>query len=96
MLKQIAPTEVHPIEGFCRRPSQKVKVLKLVVDGTPGGAARCRRPSQKVKVLKHHGVNRPVYKDVESQTFSEGKGVETGLIDIDLLRSNQVADLPRR
>ena len=36
-----------------------------------------RRPSQKVKVLKRHFVTLDGDLRVESQTFSEGKGVET-------------------
>ena len=61
-----------------RRPSQKVKVLKqgrnlVVVHQFPFS----RRPSQKVKVLKLEQV--PIAGVVidQSQTFPEGKGVET-------------------
>jgi len=65
-----------PVTG--RRPSQKVKVLKPLLGGFLNGRLQGRRPSQKVKVLK------PLKAGVEvlpaehlSQTFPEGKGVET-------------------
>jgi len=38
----------------------------------------CRRPSQKVKVLKRVIVAHAVGGVAGSQTFPEGKGVETG------------------
>ena len=60
-----------------RRPSQKVKVLKLKTRPSVVSADQRRRPSQKVKVLKRSlgGVHQPVV--IPSQTFPEGKGVET-------------------
>ena len=60
-----------------RRPSQKVKVLKPVVE-LLGLQINCgRRPSQKVKVLKLQPLTGRFHLLAQSQTFPEGKGVET-------------------
>ena len=60
-----------------RRPSQKVKVLKRKVPIVPVFDEPSRRPSQKVKVLKLAVKRVEPPGVIQSQTFPEGKGVET-------------------
>ena len=63
-----------------RRPSQKVKVLKPLMSEGSVRQVSGRRPSQKVKVLKQPSVtvwDCDYVMSVKSQTFPEGKGVET-------------------
>ena len=62
-----------------RRPSQKVKVLKRERIRLAIARMEGRRPSQKVKVLKLYTWVPKGENNLESQTFPEGKGVETRL-----------------
>jgi len=57
-------------------------VLKLVVWKLFPKIQLSRRPSQKVKVLKLLNFQEVIDEvGVESQTFPEGKGVETSILD---------------
>ena len=78
VLKRGRPPTGGDIEPS-RRPSQKVKVLKpdKVFGVGHRVGAYCRRPSQKVKVLKPPTPLNEGVPPFQSQTFSEGKGVET-------------------
>jgi len=80
VLKLDALETNHSFPEWCRRPSQKVKVLKQGISlRTPTqGCIPRRRPSQKVKVLKLESRRLDFKEVLKSQTFPEGKGVETG------------------